>query len=257
MTLSRAAVRCSYFDIRDISVRDIVRMYQVFTSYYDNVELDVFLGDMSRKTGAFIMRAGDGDEARIVGFSTVTHLDLDIDGRRARGIFSGDTIIEREFWGTRALQRAFVRYIVRQRLMNPFRPLYWFLISKGYKTYLLLANNYPRYYPNPDGDNRHLEQVVSAYCRHLFPDAFDEQAMLLDFGDAYQKLKEDVADISDDMRRRYPKIAFFEACNPGWRRGTELPCVGEISFSDLRSYVGSSWRKLLARSSTVPQVQYE
>lgn len=253
----RERVRCRYHDIKSVSVRDIVRMYEIFTGYYDNVALDVFLCDMGKKTGVFIMKAGDGDTGRIVGFSTVTHLDLAVGGRRARGIFSGDTIIEQQFWGSRALQRAFVAYIVRQRLANPFRPLYWFLISKGYKTYLLLANNYPRYYPNPQGENSGLAQVVKTYCEHLFPVAFDQQKMLLDFGHGYQKLKEDVAGINDEMRRRFPKIAFFEQCNPSWQRGTELPCVGEIAFSDLWRYLGASWRKLLSRNVPAPQVQYE
>lgn len=259
MTLASTNVACSYRDISTISVRDIVRMYQIFTQYYDNVELDVFLRDMSKKTGAFLVTAGDGNARRIVGFSTVTHLDIDIDGRWARGIFSGDTIIEREYWGNRALQRAFVAYIIRQRIANPFRPLYWFLISKGYKTYLLLANNYPRYYPNPDGDNPQLANVVRTYCEHLFPQYFDANGMLLDFGGDYQRLKDDVAGISEEMRRRYPKIAFFESRNPTWERGTELPCVGEIAFSDLFGFFAASWRKMVSRRRrpVAVQVQYE
>lgn len=257
MTGYREAVRCRYQDISRVSVRDIVRMHEIFVGYYDNVELEVFLGDMGKKTGVFIMRAGDGAAERIVGFSTIMHLDLSVEGRRARGIFSGDTIVERQFWGSRSLQRAFVGHVIRQRLANPFRPLYWFLISKGYKTYLLLANNYPRYYPNPEGSHRHLAHVVHTYCHHLFVNAYDNEKMLLDFGAGYQKLKDDVAGISDEMRRRYPKIAFFEQCNPSWQRGTELPCVGEIAFSDLWRYFRSSWRKLLARKSRSPEVRYE
>lgn len=258
MASDRIRLACSYREIRDISVREIVQMHRIFTGYYDNVDLPVFLNDLSRKTGAFIMTSGSGKSARIVGFSTVTHLDLEVNGRLSRGIFSGDTIIEREYWGCRALQRAFVAYIVRQRLMNPFRPLYWFLISKGYKTYLLLANNYPRYYPNPENRNPELAQVVKTYCEHLFPDAFDPENMLLDFGQSSQKLKDDVACINDDLRRRYPKIAFFEARNPTWQRGTELPCVGELAFSDVAKYLAISSRKLMSgRRVAQAQVQYE
>lgn len=247
MARETGKVACAYRSISEVSVKEIVCMYQVFIRYYDNVELDVFLRDMSKKTGVFLMTAERDGREDIVGFSTVTHLDLDINGRRSRGIFSGDTIIEREFWGNRALQRAFLRYVVAQRLRNPFKPLYWFLISKGYKTYLLLANNYPRYYPNPAGQWPELAEVVRTYCEHLFPDAFVADSMLLDFGNGYQRLKGDVAAISEDMRRRHPKIAFFEARNPGWQRGTELPCVGELSFGDLLRYVAGTGKKLLRR----------
>ncbi len=49
--------------------------------------------------------------------------------------FSGDTIIEKEYWGNRALTCAMYRYIVSFKLRYPLVPVYWILISKGFKTY--------------------------------------------------------------------------------------------------------------------------
>ncbi len=59
----------------------------------------------------------------------------------------------------------------------------------------------------------------------------------MNFGDDYQPLKGDVAPITDEMRRKSPKIRFFEEKNPQWVQGTELPCIGEIVWSDIFKYV--------------------
>jgi hypothetical protein len=46
-----------------------------------------------------------------------------------------------------------------------------------------------------------------------------------------------VAGITETMRRENQKIRYFEQCNPEWRRGTELPCVGVFDFKNLSQYV--------------------
>lgn len=256
MTGYREAVRCRYQDISRVSVRDIVRMHEIFVGYYDNVELEVFLGDMGKKTGVFIMRAGDGAAERIVGFSTIMHLDLSVEGRRARGIFSGDTIVERQFWGSRSLQRAFVGHVIRQRLANPFRPLYWFLISKGYKTYLLLARNFPEFHPQRGTPQPALESLVIDYCEALFPGKLNRQTMVLEFGEDANRLKADVAVITDEMRERDADIRFFESRNPTWQQGTELPCIARADLAAFsRAIVPFLWKVLKQRVAGKPAAQ--
>ena len=244
---NRAVLACRYHAITDVPVRDILAMYRIFTHYYENAPLDTFLQDMSNKTGVFLVRRRcDG---RIVGFSTVRAFDMEVGGRKSRAIFSGDTLIEREYWGDRSLQRAFFLYVLRERFANPLRPLYWCLISKGFKTYLLLANNFPRYYPNPEGNWPELGDIVRDYCGQLFPGYLDEQRMLLDFGEGYMFLKEDAAPITLAMRHRYPKVRFFEARNPTWERGTELPCVGMLGWRDFAAFARTGLRKVMGRNN--------
>lgn len=243
--MSTEPLECRYVRLSRIPVNDVSRMFEIFRGYYANAHLDVFLRDLGGKSGAFIVRRRrDGG---IVGFSTVRTFHMDVDGRRALGIFSGDTLIERAYWGDSALQLAFSRYVFAQRLRNPFTPLYWCLISKGYKTYLLLANNFPRYFPHPQGDNASLQAVARAYCRQLFPGHLDEQAMVLRFGAGAQHLHADVAAITDELRVQQPRIAFFEQCNPGWAAGDELPCVGMLGWRDFLVFARADLRKLLRR----------
>lgn len=229
----RPALNASYTRVGDIDVHAIRQMYAVYSQYYENTTWDIFLHDLSKKTGAFILRNPAG---RVVGFSTLMTMDVNVHGRKVRGVFSGDTIIERAYWGSRVLQFAFFNFLIAEKMRHPLRPIYWFLISKGFKTYLLLANNLFRFYPRQDGGDEYLADIVDAYCEQMFPGFYDRERRILDFGPDYQPLREGVADITECMRADNPAIRFFEDCNPEWRRGTELPCVGEIGWSDLAKF---------------------
>jgi hypothetical protein len=227
-------VKGRYLPIRKVTVHQIREMYDLFSRYYDNVSLDVFTRDMSEKTGIILL--WDKQSGRIAGFSTLTCTELEVNGKRALGVFSGDTILEREYWGAKALQRVFYLCMLKERLRRPIRPMFWLLISKGYKTYLLLANNFLRYYPDKDGRFDWLEGYVDLYCRKLFPQSFCERRRLIDFGEGYTHLKGDVTPITDEMRARSGKIRFFEQRNPTWQRGTELPCIGVVGYRDALRY---------------------
>ncbi|GAA3956421.1 hypothetical protein [Allohahella marinimesophila] len=236
---SSTGINARYVAMKKITIADIQHMYSVFQRYYDNTDLNTFLEDISQKSGVILVRANDDN--RVVGFSTVATLEVTFGNRRGTGIFSGDTIIEREFWGSRALQSCFARYMLLEKLRSPHKPVFWLLISKGYKTYLLLANNFRRYYPNLDNHDAELEKVTDSYCEALFPGKRDDSG-LLKFGENAQCLRDDVAEISDELRQKHPKIGFFEARNPTWNVGTELPCVGVVCMRTLSAYALKAFR---------------
>lgn len=224
-----------YKPVEKITLLDMKSMYGIFEKYYLNTTFQIFKKDLMEKTGIFIIREPKND--LIVGFSTVVERDFEVNGIVRHAFFSGDTIIEQAYWGNRALQRAMYRYIIFFKLKYPTKPIYWMLISKGFKTYLLLANNYFTYYPHCDHKHQRLEQFVEAYCNQYFAEYYDKNKKLLNFGDAYQALDPEIAPITDEMRKKSKKIAFFEEKNPTWSVGTELPCIGEIHWSDLYRYV--------------------
>jgi hypothetical protein len=182
---------------------------------------------MGAKTGVIILQ--DKKENRIVGFSTWTEIEIMAAGKKALGVFSGDTVVEKKYWGNRELQKSFAKLLLKTKIRKPNTSVFWLLISKGYKTYLLLTNNFPKHYPRHDKNNIKLESIVDNYCQQLYPSAYNTTHRLLDFGDEYQHLKGDVAAITQDMTESHPDIKHFELLNPSWRQGTELPCVGEVS----------------------------
>lgn len=226
-------LKAGYYPIARIDVHVIRQMYQVFQQYYENTSWEIFLHDLSKKTGVFIMRNPVG---RVVGFSTLMTCSVEVGGRSVQGVFSGDTIIERAYWGSRALQLEFFKFLIAHKARHPLSPIYWFLISKGFKTYLLLANNFFTFYPRHDGHEPYLADIVDAYCEKFFPAYYNRERRILDFGHDYAPLKSDVAEITERMRQDNPSIRLFEDLNPEWRRGTELPCVGEIRWKDLLKF---------------------
>lgn len=231
---AKQALKAIYKKVSKIDVHEIRQMYGIYCQYYENTTWDIFLRDLSKKTGAFVLY--DPKEARVVGFSTIMTCDIIVQGQASRAVFSGDTVIEKAYWGSRALQMAFYKFMIAEKVRYPRQAIHWLLISKGFKTYLLLANNFFNYYPNPENKDQHLAGVVDSYCKQMFAEYYDADKRILDFGGDYQCLKGDVAEITDAMRRENQKIDFFEQCNPEWRRGTELPCVGVFDWNALAKY---------------------
>jgi hypothetical protein len=223
-------LKATIYPLRSIHPDDLVSMHRILEKYYYNADVNTFLRDLNKKDGAVIIRKRDTKE--VVGFTTYVKVDIEHKGKKVSALFTGDTIIEKEFWGDTALQLAAVRVALSTLFRSPRTPLYWFLITKGYKTYLLMANNFPSYFPRYDREfDPDTKEILHALCTKLFPGYYDEGTGLIGFGDSYQKLKDNVTDISDEMKAKYPKIAFFEKLNPTWREGTELPCIGEVTLT--------------------------
>lgn len=235
----------SFHKIKSISILQLLEMHTVFIKYYHNADLQTFITDMSNKTGVILLH--EKKSRKIVGFSTWTELEILNNGKKSIGIFSGDTVVEKEFWGNKALHKTFVSELLKTKIKNPKTPVFWLLISKGYKTYLLLTNNFPKHYPSYRHNNIKLETVVDSYCEQLYPSYYNEADRLLNFGENYQFLKEDVAQITSDMTSNDPNIAHFVKLNPSWHKGTELPCVGEVSFHMMWNFV---YKNILSKKST-------
>lgn len=229
-----------------IHIRQVKEMYAIFKAHYEHTDLETFMADLSKKDGAILLR--EPDNGRIVGFSSIVTMPMGERSNLGAGVFSGDTIVMPEYWGSRALHFAFMRYIIRQKLRRPATPLFWLLISKGYKTYLLMANNFDQYYPHPDNRHPELEPLVQSYCERLFPGHYDPEARVLDFGESAQHLRQGVAGITEEMAREVPKIRFFRDRNPTWDRGTELPCIALLTYACIARAISKWWFQSTTKS---------
>ena len=239
----KAKLSCRFFKINEVNIAKLVEMHSIFTRFYENADLSTFIKDMSEKKGVMILK--NRTTGRIVGFSTYNEIELVHRGQKAIGVFSGDTIVEPEYWGDKTMHTAFAVKMLKAKLMRPTTPMFWLLISKGYKTYLLMANNFQRFYPRHDRHDHEMAALTEQYCQKLYPSYYRQEEQILDFGDGYHALKDNVADITPRMRASNADIRFFEQRNPEWRRGTELPCVSEIAFSTIGHFFGKLVRSTL------------
>ncbi len=213
----------------DLSFEEEARMFQLMQTYYDDVSREQFLTDLSKKSDVILLF--DKTDSQIQGFSTLLCLNVNCGDKNARGIFSGDTVVDKKYWGQRVLGKAFLRFLFTEKLKRPFEPLYWLLISKGYKTYLMMANNFSEYYPRFDKPTPLDKQtLMDAFYSTLYANDYDAEAGLIKPSQKAYKLKTGVAGISNSLMDSNPKIAFFQAANPDWQKGSELACLARMTL---------------------------
>lgn len=211
--------------------RTVSQMYDLYSTYYDATSLSVFEKDLGDKDWVVVLRDESG---MLAGFSSLAIIDATVNGRSLRAIFSGDTIIERAHWGTQALAFSWLRFAGTIKTQAPDRPLYWFLIVKGHRTYRYLSafsvDFYPHWQmPTPPWARAVMRQL--AYTR--FDEAYDSERGIVSFDRSRGHLRPMWARVEPEEAAR-PDVSFFLRSNPGYTQGDELVCLTELSCSNLR-----------------------
>lgn len=220
------------------------QMFGLMRAYYAGVDRAHFEQDLEEKHSVIVLR--DRRSARIQGFSTLMRLDVRVDARDIAAFFSGDTIIDREYWGDTVLSRAWGQVVFAEAdglaAAHPGLPVFWFLICSGYKTWRFLPLFFRRFYPNPDGPTPpDCQRVIDALGTSKFGDQYDARSGIVRLR-AATPLRAGVADVSD-RRLRDPLVRFFTRSNPGHASGDELACLAELSRANLTR----SAERMLAR----------
>lgn len=220
-------------------------MWTLFEAYYADVGRETFERDLSNKDHVILLH--DAADGSLQGFSTLRQLRLSVQGRPLLAVFSGDTIVDQRYWGQTALQRAFLRYVIGCKLRHPWLPVYWYLITKGYKTYLLLARNFPEHWPRYDRPTPPWQsEVLDRLARELFPDTWRPEAGVLAHAGQGGCLRAEVAPLSAELLQM-PQVRFFAQRNPGHAQGDELCTLGRVGADLWVAYMGKLVRRGLSR----------
>jgi hypothetical protein len=206
-------------------------MFRLMDRYYTGMTRDQFDRDLSNKDHLIRMFDGAGE---LCGFSTIQRLWLDYQGKKILVVFSGDTVIDQDCWGQKHLQNGFTRYLIRTWFERPFRPLYWFLISKGFKTYLLMRNNFASW-PNHRGQApAEVQTVLDAAANTKYSEQYDSERGLIVFprGDGTQAVKSPYLQLSAEELKN-PDIRYFVERNPEHHLGDELCCLAKVRLREL------------------------
>ena len=226
---AQSALRAEIVSIARLEAAERARMFELMRQYYDRMAEEKFLLDLSNKHAVILLR--DEAENKIRGFSTLRIVQARVGNKRLRGVFSGDTVIEKRYWGQRTLGKAFLRFLFFEKLKRPLEPLYWLLISKGYKTYLMMANNFSEHYPRFERPTPASKKaIMDAFYAELYPSNYDPETGLIKFSDEHECLKSGVAGISNSLLASNRRVAFFQKANPQWNRGVELACIERMSL---------------------------
>jgi len=208
-------------------------MYSIFARHYDCVSFAKFASDLAEKDCVLLLWDANGD---ICGFSSQRLLRVSVRGVPVRAVFSGDTIIDRSHWGQQELGRCWCRYVSCLYGEEPEVPLYWFLISKGYRTYLYLPIFFESFYPNYQTPTPEFEQcVLDTLAMAKFPVHYRQESGLIEFPQSQGQLKPHLAEIPG-RRLRNRHVQFFIERNPAFASGSELACLAEISPSNMKLF---------------------
>ncbi len=212
-------------------------MFLLHKRYFCNVRRDNFLKDLAEKQWVILLR--DGGE--IVGFSTLQVIRLSVDAGERVFLFSGDTIVDQAHWQDSTLAGCFGHVMLRLLAGNERAPVYWFLISKGYRTYRFLPVYFNRFYPAFDRTTPVVyARLIQAVASHKFGAAYDAATGLVRCGGLKDRLRPEMCSVPAG-RRSDPHVRFFLERNPTYCLGDELACLADISRENLNRY---AWRAI-------------
>ncbi|MFN8847594.1 MAG: hypothetical protein ACK5W9_12160 [Bdellovibrionales bacterium] len=213
---------------RLLSEKQRREMFQVFSQYYEGHSFEQFMKDLLEKDDVILLL--EKSTGQIQGFSTLLKIKLQVGDKQIWAVYSGDTVLNRKHWGSKALGVTFLMYLFRLKLKNPFQEVYWFLISKGYKTYLIMANNFKTHFPRLEFSTPRFEkELMDDFYSKKFGSLYDSTSGLIQPHGPSCHLKVDVADIDRELLKN-PRIAYFQKMNPDWQKGTELCCIARMSL---------------------------
>lgn len=234
---------------KGVLARSGEQLYELYASCYDGTDRARFRADLEEKHWVILLREAESEN--IVGFSTQLLLEAEVNRRTVNALFSGDTIIHPRYWGSLELIRAWCRLAGMLKTQCGDRPLYWFLISKGHRTYLFLPSFFTEFYPRHDRPTPPFErQLIQVLARAKFLRDFNPETGLIRYRAAHDRVK--IEFDSAPKRLNNPHVDFFVRRNPGYRCGSELVCVAEISAANMRSVARRELEN--GMRSTVPLV---
>ena len=218
-----------------LTVAERAEMLALHSRYFDNVQPARFYSDLDDKDWVITLRDG----ARLAGFSTQKLMTLKQRGNEQRFLFSGDTIVDRAYWREQRLAGCFGHLMLRLMETHGEDELYWFLISKGYRTYRFLPVFFHSFFPLPDvpfppGYTDALDLVAKA----KFGAAYDSHGGLIVPDAQADRLRPEFCDVPVS-KRADPFVDFFLKRNPRFHEGYELACIAEIRRTNLNRL---AWR---------------
>lgn len=209
----------------DLTAAEIQAMFNVFCENFDGATLESFTRDLDNKNWVILLR--DVATLTLQGFSTLSLYETLFKNNPISVVYSGDTIIRPAYWGTPELPTAWIKTVLEKSAAMP-QPLYWLLISSGYKTYRFLTVFYKEFYPRYDQPTPPEAQAI---LQQLAADRFGADYLpelgIVRFAQGSTPLREGVAEVTDE-RLRDPHIAFYIEANPGHVNGDELVCLTRI-----------------------------
>jgi hypothetical protein len=238
-------------EVADVPSRRRDEMYALMRLCYAGVRRQAFDADLSEKQ--WVIELAEAATGKLLGFSTQMLLPMDVAGRRVLTLFSGDTVVAPAGRSSPALALAWGRLAFQLLSLYPQECLYWFLITKGYRTYRFLPVYFREFYPRLDVATPAWESMlIDALGEHKFGAAYDRATRIVRASASSYRLRSGPDELTLE-RLSDPHVRFFAASNPGHVAGDELCCLAPLRHENFSPVA----RRLIRSHSLAQQVRDE
>ena len=213
------------------------RMHELMAHHFTNVTADQFDRDLSEKDWVVVI--SDHDDT-IQGFTTLKLLEMEDEGERILGFYSGDTILSPEYWGERGWLSTWSRHVFLSAEKYPDATSYWILLTATHRTYQFLPGFFQEYYPRADHpmSARH-QRILDTFVRMKFPEEYDASRGIVSLDRATPVRHPD--EVEAGVPANDPLAQYFIERNPGYLNGDFLACMTRISRENVTRL---GWRVL-------------
>lgn len=215
-----------------INFSTVKRLFQLMVIHYDEMTFEQFHEDLAGKDYVGLIK----DNIDVVqGFTTFVVNPKNTGTPDYNIVFSGDTIISKEHWGSQIMMQGWCNTIGRLMSTDPNKQWYWYLLSKGHRTYMYLPLFFDHYFPalEPSEYNEEMTAVAHEVSSKLYGNDWKPKEGVLRFESSLGQLKPDLA--ADTRNKTSSKwVNFFLERNPGFDKGEELVCVAKLAVEHVR-----------------------
>lgn len=234
----RRSYQTALFSVAGLADSTVQEMSSLYLQHYDGASEAIFRSDLSEKDEVILLSCS----GQLVGFTALKVYEHDWNGRPIRIVFSGDTIVSPEHWGQQRLAFAWISRVGQFKREAPAKPMFWFLLVKGHRTYRYLSAFSKTYFPHWSQDRLDLKYLADQLARERFGARYKPESGVVEFYPSRGHLSESIACASSGELSKQ-SVKFFLERNPGYRIGHELVCICELDSRNLKPMAARVFQK--------------
>lgn len=217
--------------IDEVTDIELKQYFFIMNQGFLGLTWEQFLHDLRAKQK--VMYLQDTDTNLIVGFGTLTNFSVQVSGNPVRLVFSGDTYVLPEHRNSFGMGIELLAYCLQTAKQFKDQPIYYLLMSKGWRTYKIMPTLFKDYYPHVSHDTPpEIIAIADAFGTLKYPQTYcsADQVIYNSRIPQTQRLKPDSVDaqLPDDKHSQ-----FFARTNPHYLCGDELVCLAAITDDNL------------------------